>query len=517
MSGSARSGSHTGERLTSTTKRRTMALNGACTDEYDCVDLLELRVLLLVGLAAGRWQVAGCSGPKIGPCATAGGCHDHRRVGLDKLIAVICGEKNTRAGEATSATFPRCTLTLKREAHQNLLHRRATTAMRGTQADDARKIPFQGLSLTRRCLRLFLPRSADAQMAQFMAAQQAEAREQVFYSFNCGICNFNSSTKTVTADPRKGKIVISMEDDGLLRLQWRLRHKDENEQQHFLFPNGATWTRVNECKDGAVFLLKMKDSNVRHFYWSQEPKNEKYDKKNAEILRKVGALIEKPPTFGQTIPKDEEEKEDDTAMTDVLTTTSVQTAGPIALVQGTGAGDAASPRTQEARGVVAHPTPGVVAGAAAGGAATGAAAGGASLSTANLMQTLTAMATELQARQESRSAAGVEDVLDADRVQPILDVDSALVNALVEYLPEGQRSPESLRAQLRSPQMQQTMTRLTQIINSSQFGQLLASLSLPVGAQTGVGLDGFIAAIQAEANKQQQGGGGGASGSQQKK
>lgn len=77
-----------------------------------------------------------------------------------------------------------------------------------------------------------------------------------------------------------------------------------------------------------------------------------------------------------------------------------------------------------------------------------------------------------------------------------------MVDALVEYLPEGQRSPEALRSQLRSPQLQQTMHRLTQILNSSQFGQLMASLSLPVGPNTGLGVDAFIAAIQAQAEKQ---------------
>lgn len=84
------------------------------------------------------------------------------------------------------------------------------------------------------------------------------------------------------------------------------------------------------------------------------------------------------------------------------------------------------------------------------------------------------------------------------------DVDSALVESLVEYLPEGQRSPDALRAQLRSPQLQQTMSRLTSILNSAQFGQLMASLSLPVGQNTGLGVDAFLAAILAQAEKQKE-------------
>ena len=54
----------------------------------------------------------------------------------------------------------------------------------------------------------------------------------VQYTFNCG--SMELSGKTVTADKRKGKVVLSMEDDGLLRFQWRLRHSDNNEQQYFV-------------------------------------------------------------------------------------------------------------------------------------------------------------------------------------------------------------------------------------------------------------------------------------------
>lgn len=57
----------------------------------------------------------------------------------------------------------------------------------------------------------------------------------VQYTFNCGTMEL--AGKTVTADKRKGKVVLSMEDDGLLRFQWRLRHSDNNEQQFFVSGN----------------------------------------------------------------------------------------------------------------------------------------------------------------------------------------------------------------------------------------------------------------------------------------
>jgi hypothetical protein len=398
------------------------------------------------------------------------------------------------------------------------------------------------------------------------------------YEFNCGTMELKG--KTVTADKRKGKAVLSMEEDGLLRFQWRLRHSDNNEQQYYIFPQGATWRKVDECKDGRVFLLSFKDSSQRCFFWMQEPTSTAA-KKDAEVLRKVNALINNPPKFGAPVPKDEEEGKDEenVPMADAVATVT-RPRGDDVVVEGTnGAGPnivaeahrgavlspiAVAPRSLPAAGGAAA-APGASASSAApaaasagAGAGAGAAGAGGQMSANQLLSTLTAMAQQLQARQEEQAAgAGVEDVLDPQRVQPILvslllfaehacdpfaqlpvsselgcvsdsqlvwlsvfsflrivqDVDNALVDALVQYLPEGQRSPDALRAQLRSPQLQQTMSRLTEILNSAQFGQLMASLSLP--ATGGLGVDAFLKAIQEQAAKQQQQqqGGGGGSGS----
>jgi len=346
---------------------------------------------------------------------------------------------------------------------------------------------------------------SEQQMQQFLAAAQQQQREQILYEFNCGTMEMKG--KTVTADPRKGKVVLSMEDDGLLRFQWRLRHSDANEQQYFIFPQGATWRKVEECKDGRVFLLAFKDSSQRRFFWMQEPVSTAA-KKDAEVLRRVQGLIANPPKFGAPLPKDEEEGKDDenVSMADAVATVT-RPRGDDVVVEGTnGAGPSIAAESH--RGAVLSPNaaavstpPRAAAAASAAAPASASTAAGGQMSANQLLSTLTAMAQQLQARQEQASAgAGVEDVLDPQRVQPILDVDSALVDALVQYLPEGQRSPEALRAQLRSPQLQQTMSRLTEILNSAQFGQLMASLSLP--ATGGLGVDAFIQAIQEQAAKQ---------------
>ena len=225
----------------------------------------------------------------------------------------------------------------------------------------------------------------------------------------------------VTADKRKGKVVLSMEDDGLLRLQWRLRHSENNEQQYFIFPAGATWTRVEECKDGRVFLLKFKDSSVRRFFWVQEPTSTAA-KKDAEILRRVNALIASPPKFGAPIPKDEVPADEDVPMVDAAPTVAREMGDDVVLQGRDHAGPAAA-AAEAHRGAVMSPQVDAIAAAPTGSpvptATAGASAGAANAN--SLLSTLNAMAQQLQARQEQEAAgAGVEDVLDPSRVQPIL-------------------------------------------------------------------------------------------------
>jgi len=343
------------------------------------------------------------------------------------------------------------------------------------------------------------------QLAALLQAQQQEMREQVLFEFNCGTMEMRAD-RTVHADSRKGKVVLSMEDDGLLRFQWRLRHSDNNELQFLIFPQGATWKRVNECKDGVVYVLRLADAPTPHFFWLQEPADEKgSQKRENEILRRLQQLINDPPKFGQPLPAMPEEDETEgtprheegtESMTDVSTIEGGT--GGIATVSGTGLSDPV-PRSEDHRGARVSPAQPTL--ASTGGAA-GSGSGG-SLNASQLLSTLNSMAQQLQARQEAAAQGHtVNDVLEPDRVQPILDVDRALVDALVQYLPEGQRSPEALRQQLRSPQMQQTMSRLTEILNSAEFGQLMTSLSLP--STGGLGVDAFIQAIQQQATRQQQ-------------
>jgi hypothetical protein len=72
---------------------------------------------------------------------------------------------------------------------------------------------------------------------------------------------------------------------------WKDRTSGNVEDDLIIFPDDCEFKRVDQCKDGRVFLLKFKSSNRKLFFWLQEPNNEKDD----EYCRKVNELLNNPP------------------------------------------------------------------------------------------------------------------------------------------------------------------------------------------------------------------------------
>jgi hypothetical protein len=72
---------------------------------------------------------------------------------------------------------------------------------------------------------------------------------------------------------------------------WKDRTSGTVEDDLIIFPDDCEFKRVEQCKDGRVFLLKFKSSNRKLFFWLQEPTNEKDD----EYCRKVNELLNNPP------------------------------------------------------------------------------------------------------------------------------------------------------------------------------------------------------------------------------
>ncbi|CAG9808883.1 unnamed protein product [Chironomus riparius] len=98
--------------------------------------------------------------------------------------------------------------------------------------------------------------------------------------------------KMVHADKRKGLVYIYSADDGLTHFCWKDRTSGNVEDDLIIFPDDCEFKKVDQCKDGRVFLLKFKSSNRKLFFWLQEPTNDKDD----EYCRKVNELLNNPPS-----------------------------------------------------------------------------------------------------------------------------------------------------------------------------------------------------------------------------
>lgn len=102
--------------------------------------------------------------------------------------------------------------------------------------------------------------------------------------------------KMVHPDNRKGLIYIYSADDGLTHFCWKDRTSGTVEDDLIIFPDDCEFKKVEQCKDGRVFLLKFKSSNRKLFFWLQEPSADKDD----EHCRKVNELLNNPPSAGGT-------------------------------------------------------------------------------------------------------------------------------------------------------------------------------------------------------------------------
>ena len=118
-------------------------------------------------------------------------------------------------------------------------------------------------------------------MQQMRAIQQMFAQQQKesdgLVAFRAGRLFLDESTRLVTADKKRGKIKFIKDEQGLLHLEYYNRISNQKELDLTIFPQSAKWEKVNECKDGRVYVLRMTQNNRKHFFWMQEPKEDKDD------------------------------------------------------------------------------------------------------------------------------------------------------------------------------------------------------------------------------------------------
>lgn len=99
--------------------------------------------------------------------------------------------------------------------------------------------------------------------------------------------HYNKLTKMVSADTRKGYVVVKRDDNGYTEFSWMERESEVPELRFILLPGDAEYRQVKEARNGRVYLLDIKANDEKHFFWMQET-SAKYDEK---YMRKINEFI----------------------------------------------------------------------------------------------------------------------------------------------------------------------------------------------------------------------------------
>ena len=84
--------------------------------------------------------------------------------------------------------------------------------------------------------------------------------------FRAGKMNFNTTTKMVSPDKRKGMLIVTQSNDQLMHLQWKDRASGTVEDDLILKPDEVEFKPVPACTTGRVFVLKFKGNDKKMFF-----------------------------------------------------------------------------------------------------------------------------------------------------------------------------------------------------------------------------------------------------------
>ncbi len=333
---------------------------------------------------------------------------------------------------------------------------------------------------------------------------------------------------TVTPDPHRGKVSLVSSEDGLLHFQWTQRPGGRLEQSNdlILFP-GDTWTRVEECKTGRVYLLKCGASGSgssgmrKRMFWLQEEKDDKDDEIAATLNRLIAqrpvasggvgdlsdmdtsglgssgveqeAILRFLQAQGATTtatPSHSQAQTTEERMTQVSYSSSSEANPSVTASSTSSSASSAAQSSASSSSSLSSSSAAPRGGTRSAGPAPGSSSSGANPAMLALLQQL------LQSSAGTAPTLSLTSVLEAERVIPLME--QRILDSLYPYLPESQRTPEAVREQLRSPQFHQTLGRMSSVLNGAQFSAVMTSLGLPVGQDFGV--LAFLNSIQARAD-----------------
>ncbi|GAB2286468.1 regulatory particle non-ATPase [Dionaea muscipula] len=88
---------------------------------------------------------------------------------------------------------------------------------------------------------------------------------------------------------RKGLVRIAKGEEGLVHFQWLDRAQNVVEDDQIVFPDEATFEKVEQAS-GRVYILKFNTDDRKFFFWMQEPKADD----DQQLCQSVNYYINRP-------------------------------------------------------------------------------------------------------------------------------------------------------------------------------------------------------------------------------
>ena len=370
--------------------------------------------------------------------------------------------------------------------------------------------------------------------------------------------------RTVTADKEKGHVRVYKDANQLTHFTWKERTKQDTKLDLMLFPGDAEiFPLPRPPATGRCFALRLKEPNRIHFFWMQEPSEDKDAKLYEDINKLLGnttqpsasaapASVSAPAVAPAADDDLDGLNDDDAAALQAALALSMQddepdaptaapqtpAAAPPAPPAGDDEEDAALQAAlamsmqmdvDEAEGDVAPSSaaddqhmegdddeeaaalqaalamsmgeepPAAPAPAAP-------AAPGMNAAQMEMMRNLIAgikvpgQGGNVSAG-SSQQGLDLASVLDAEQISTAV-LDPEVQQRLMEHLPEELRSAHEISELVRSPQFQQALDGISHALSGPQMYQVLQSMGIDPSAAPQPGLEGFYGALMAHAASQ---------------
>jgi len=258
--------------------------------------------------------------------------------------------------------------------------------------------------------------------------------------------------------------------DGLIQFSWRDKTTGTVAEELILFPDDAVFRKVKES-NGRVYLLEFKNSNRKLFYWMQDKSDEK-DQENCQLINKYI----NNPNSGNTQGGGTEGKSGGSINSQQLYNILNRTRQGLNQTGSTRTGSTEPPTTNQPTNEGEQPQQHI-----------------------NLSHLRSLLETH-----SKPTGPTLIQILDPNEIQKSGVLDNVTINALKEFLPEGNEStPQSVMQNIRSPQFQQALdTFYYALRNSPDFAGVLLSLGIdPNLAGPNTTIEEFLIALQDVVNK----------------